>query len=214
MGRFEEVTMADLEPGDRIPSDDGGLVEIARAYDIHVPETMYELTNDAGDTIRVSGNHLWYIESSLDIAMHPTRIKEAKSALKSVPDETFDLMRDFVNDPSSSDEEVSFADLSKLLGDSIRMNNVVQRVLSSIGPVSENYYTDYELGEEYDPAVESIMIPQYNKKAAYEQLLVLAARKKEDRGFDIIVGRVVSTERLVEEMEYSEVNIPDSPRNS
>lgn len=214
MGRFEEVTMADLEPGDKILSDDGGLVEVARAYDIHVPETMYEITNDTGDTIRVSGNHLWYIESSLDIAMHPTRIKEAKSALKSVPNETLNLMRDFVQDSSCPEEEVSFADLSKLLGNSIRMNNVIQRVLSSIGPVSENYYTDYEMGEEYDPIVESILVPQYNKKAVYEQLLALAARKKEDRDFGIIVGRVVSTERLVEEMEYSEVNIPDSPHNS
>ena len=81
---FEYVVkrFGDLEVGDEIPDDNDDWETVVEVYDEHLPESMYEVTTDEGQVVEVSGNHLWYVETSLDRSLHAHRLKNSAKVLQ------------------------------------------------------------------------------------------------------------------------------------
>lgn len=80
---YEEVitTINDLEEGDYLLGTHG-YTRIMKLHDKHTPQEMYRLTNEYGETIDVSGDHLFYIETDDDILSFPSHARRLKKTLK------------------------------------------------------------------------------------------------------------------------------------
>ena len=212
MGRFEEVTLGELREGDKIPGPNGELVTVVKGYDHHIPEKMYEIENDNGDTLKVSGNHLMYVESSIDTSYHPTRVKNDKKTLKKYDNNKMSDIRDYVNTHQTGDHDVSLHEVVSFMDaqNDQAVINVLQRIAASIGPVAEDNYSVRDL---YDDEVvqDNNSIQKYDKREFFQQILALSPRDKKDKSIPVIVGRVITADQMFEEMEYSEISIPNPP---
>ena len=98
--RFE-----DLKPGDELQGVDGKPVEILRAYDVHTPERMFEITLADGRSERAGGTHLWYIILDEDWQMLPLRKKALRGLIKRMPNGPKKLL----NELAESDAPIEFS---------------------------------------------------------------------------------------------------------
>lgn len=189
-------TFGELEPGDLIDSPDG-IVEVGRVFDVHTPETMYEVVNENDETIKVSGNHLFYVESELDLASHHLRCKKGRRWVKTLPQETITLLEDWAND--DDEIEIMLADFTDAIGVGRESEEagMVARIAESVGPVSEiNFQYDNILEAEGSDLYQGSVISAYDRAAMSQQVLSFLRSKKYP--WKTIVGRVMETKKLAE----------------
>lgn len=207
-GYYEAVKLiGDIEPGEYVLGSEGP-TEVTRAYAHHIPKSMYEIELEDGTKVRVSGNHLWYIETAQDLADHEQRIKRAEKAFSDLCPESWELLEELAKDDSKATMEIEIDDFSRCFLERERegfMDSFI-RVCESVGPVAENFYSgeDVLTGE-----IEAIgMIKGYDGKRVAQQMLALAS-KDYRKEFPLIKGRVVDTVTL-EQLWDSDTEIPVS----
>lgn len=202
---MEIKRFGDLQEGDVILGPDGEHLTVSRAYEEHIPESMFELTAENGEVIEASGSHLWYVESEFDVSFHRERLKTAKKVLRKLPSEMIELLEEYSQD---RDDELAMSMgvlLEKLaLEDSHEGFNVVMRVAESLGPIEELSYTGVDLGD--STQIEGNDVPIYDGRLMAQQLLSLTGPRKYRKKWPVIVGRVIRTEEIAE--LGCEVSIP------
>lgn len=202
----EVIPFEELEVGDYVVGPDGEFVEVATVYDEHIPETMYEITLENGETIEASGNHLWYIETENDIATFHSRLKTSRKYLqKKMTDEKYDKLLDVATNYEAVIVETSLIDMISLISDPEDREafKILLRVADSLGHISENeeVMEDFETGEYLDQT----NIPHYDARLFSQQILALYKRRFARR-WPIVKGQVVTTEELVN--LYDSADIP------
>lgn len=194
----------DLVPGDIIRGADGREVKVVAAHDWHIPDTMYELEREDGSIIKASGNHLWYIETEFDYSLHRKRRADGKRLFKNISEEGMELL---IEQASFEDyTETALMDMVALadgVGDPEKTQALV-RIAESIGHVAENKQAleDLASGE----ILESILVRTYDAKIFSQQILSLTGKKEFKKRWPLAVGRVVTTEDIVN--FYADSDIP------
>lgn len=202
----------DLEPGD-VVKDDNGEVTVIEAYDEHIPETMYEVETESGATVKASGNHLWYVETSLDINLHSERRRIGSKLFKKLPKNVIDELLEIAEYSGEEEIETALIDMIALLDVENNPEAVASliRIAESIGPISENNIKMRDLYVNEDTIVNTVR--NYDAKRFAQQILSLTGNKKFRKKWSLVVGRVVTTERMLELSENFEVYIPDARNN-
>ncbi len=189
----ELKTFGEVKEGDVLQGLTGP-VTVVRAYEEHIPETMFSLEFENGVVIEASGNHLWYIETAIDRALHKARIKTARQWLKTLPPSVVDELMSLI-ELDEERVEISLVDVVELLnahGDDIK-TRVIVRVAESLGPISEEKTTLEDLYDGGEIYVKNLRL--YDAKLFAQQILALAGKKWASR-WPIVVGQVVTTEYL------------------
>lgn len=207
-GYYEAVKpIGDIEEGDFVLGSNGP-TKVTRAYSHHIPKTMYEIELDSGEIIKVSGNHLWYIETSEDLAFHKQRVKNARKAFSSLSPESLSLLEGLADESNSATMEIELDDFADCFMEKSRdgfMDSLI-RVFDSVGPVSENFYSDEDiLTGEIEPVG---IVRGYDGKRVAQQILALSQDKYRKK-YSVIKGRVVDTVTL-EQMFDKNIEIPVS----
>ena len=212
----------DLQVGDRIHTVKSGkntdeTVEVTAVYEKHIPELMFEVEDEDGNVIEVSGNHLWYVETEIDRNYHSSRKKELKSLfgkldkgviskLEAIAKEEEDFETSLVDmitlvgyDPSFS-EKINDSDIpalsmkSKLL---IRKKEMaLTRIAESLGHIAENnaVYEDSYTGEQID----HVSVRTYDARRFAQQILSASGIRKFAKEWPLTVGKVITTEKMFE----------------
>lgn len=204
----ELVTMGDLRAGDYIPGVEGKVM-VSRVHEKHIPERMYRLTfDDKGveKTIEASGNHLWYVETSVDRSLHRKRCREGKKIFRNLPDRiVIEMLKILEIDERT---EIGLSDMVNLLEahNNKPMIDHLVRIAESIGPVAD------ETRQAEDLETGNIMKEQklrlYDGHQFVRQVMSFTDRKYR-KMYPIIVGRVVTTEEMLLIYETIEVHIPN-----
>lgn len=189
----------DVEVGDIILGTDGKPTQVVAAYDSHIPEKMYEIEDEDGNIIKASGNHLWYIETSNDYALHRQRRKIGKKILKNLTQKQIDELVK-IAETQDSIIETSLIDMFTLLNgkDNTQLLGVLSRIAESLGPIAEEnvVYQDYLTHEEIDDLSENIR--HYDAVLFAQQILVLTGKKPFIKNWTLIIGQVITTENMVD----------------
>lgn len=199
----------DLQVGDEVPSPGDEWQKVAQAYAEHMPDSMYEIEAN-GTTMRVSGNHLFYVETDLDRQMHANRVKSAAKTLqKHLSAEGVAKFWEIATDDSGYEIEMLLSDIVNLARakGNTAVESILARVAESIGPISEIsiVHEDLETGVQG----KSGMVCGYDGKRFTQQVLSLRGERKARRQWPVIVGRVVTTIEMLELMEDFNVHIPN-----
>lgn len=194
----------DLVEGDVVRGANGQEVVITKAYAEHIPDKMYEIELEDGTIIKASGNHLWYIETDMDYALHRKRRQDGKRLLKNLSKDALDLLIESAGYEVTT--ETALMDMVTL-ADAEENRETIQalvRIAESIGHVAENNtsFEDMDTGE----SVDSTTLRTYDAKIFSQQILSLAGNKSYKKRWPLIVGRVVTTEEMVN--FYSDADIP------
>lgn len=194
----------DLVPGDVISGADGQEVRVVEAYDPHTPDSMYELEMDDGTTIKASGNHLWYIETGLDYSLHRKRRKDGRRFLKNLSDEALELLIESASYDTPT--ETALIDMVALVDaiDNHAATQAIVRIAESIGHIAENNTAleDMDTGN----IIENATVRTYDAKLFSQQILSLRGARDDRKRWPLLVGRVVTTEDIVN--FYSNAEIP------
>lgn len=195
--RFEE-----LVEGDMVLGSHGQPVTVTKAYDVHVPESMWEIELENGTVLKASGNHLWYCETQLDWELLALRKRTAKKLLSRVSSKKLALLEDTAT--KTQPVETRLVDMVTLLqaAQEPKLLEVIVRVAEAIGHVSENTVTLEDLNGE---GAVSETIRTYDARVFAQQLLKLTGLRRY-RHYELIVGSVMSTEDMVSMQET--VHIP------
>lgn len=184
----------DLKPGDVIMGTDNKPVTVVRAYDEHMPETMYSLEMETGEVIEASGNHLWYVESSLDRSLHRERVKNARKVLKRTDADLWEELETLTE--YSDHAEIALQDLIELFEAAQRkdLQKILVRVAESLGPVAEEsaHTEDIFTGE---AVKRRAPVRLYDARLFSQQLLALKDKRWEKK-WPIVRGQVMTTEQL------------------
>lgn len=201
--RFDE-----LVEGEFVTGSDGKPTMIVKAHDIHEPKEMFKLTfEDAKGvhkTIEASGNHLWYVETSLDRSMHSQRLRNGIKLLKYLPKSVILDLHDVAL--NGSEYDTALIDMVELLKahDNPAVINLIVRVAESIGPVSEENTVMEDLAT--GASLTESLVRFYHASLFAQQLLALSDRKLRKR-WPVIVGQVMTTSQLTR-LSF-DINIPE-----
>jgi hypothetical protein len=194
--------IGDLEPGDIIRGLNGQPVK-AQPFEEHIPDSMYELElvddncPEKTVTARVSGNHLWYVESSFDRSYHAERRREGKRLLRQLTPEILAELRNvaMLEDPA----ETTLMDMVMVceLEENSRGIAVLERIAQSLGPIIETKttYVDYSTGEAIGNEKH---VRGYDARQFAQQILSLHGIKADRKRWPLIVGRVMTTIDMLE----------------
>ena len=199
----ELKNFGDLQPGDQLIGSDGQPVTVVRAYDEHIPESMWEIELEDGSLIKASGNHLWYCETRLDWELHALRKKTAKKLLKNVTPQAIALLEESA--AKENPVETRLVDMVTLLQAAGNQEyvNAIERVADAIGHVSENTMVFEDLNGEGD---EEESIRTYDARLFAQQLLKLTGKRKYKR-YRLIVGSIMTTDAMMELGETVEIPV-------
>lgn len=188
----------DLEVGDVIRGADNQDVEVVQVYDEHIPEKMYEIELDNGETVKASGNHLWYVETDFDKSFHRERKRLGKKHFGKLNNE---IMDNLVSISESEDEiETGLLDVVNLCEIDLtnyEAINVLERIAASLGHVAENdsEHIDYLTGESMN---KKDAVRSYDAKLFTQQVLSITGKKPFVKKYPLIVGRIMTTEQMIE----------------
>lgn len=201
---FEVVPLSEIEEGDVILGVDDSLVEVKTVFDEHIPETMYEIEADDGTVMEVSGNHLFYGVTGLDREMHPSRLATGKKLGKNIP---ANVMKTLVEVSETEPVEQPIYFFTSLL-EAQRgsdLEHAVIRVAESLGHVAE--YNEYlqDIGSVKETYLHAT-IRAYNSQEFANQLLSLFNFKNFRKAHPVLVGRVMTTEEM---LEHDDISIPE-----
>lgn len=190
--KTEVKTFGELKPGDMIEGV-AGPVTVVRAYDEHLPETMYLVQTDEGVTMKVSGNHLWYVETEFDKALHRRRIRESRRKLRrTLTDSHVEFLKEVVERPADGPLEISLDDLISVLDSENDwfLIDILVRTAESVGHVAEENFLDMTGKHK---VTRSMRI--YDARVLCGQLLALYDRKYA-KSNPVLRGRVMSTQQM------------------
>lgn len=198
-GFYEAVRpFGDLEKGHDYVLGTEGPTQVKRAYQHHIPKTMYQLELEDGTELRVSGSHLWYVETAEDLSFHQERIRKGEEAFKDLNPESLEMLKELAYDGPDSNVtmEIEIDNFLTCFPEKNRegFQDALIRVCDSVGPVAENFYTGEDVlsGE-----LEAIgMVKGYDAKRVSQQILSLAEPFTYRKAYPIIKGRVVDTREL------------------
>jgi preprotein translocase subunit YajC len=138
--------LKDIRVGDKIVGPGGAPVTVTHVFDKYMPDTMYEITMDNGETIKCSGNHLWYCETDSDRQERKKYFKLAKYFFKhakipeynmNMPAYPYEMLPTKFSDDKKCQELISRAALS--LGPTYQTPNAIFDGLDYIK--EEKFYT-------------------------------------------------------------------------
>lgn len=193
---YEIVPLGEIVPGDEIisGSPNGSLTTtVLSTSPITIPKEMYLIEDEDGVESRVSGDHLFYVETSIDLENHSRRVYLGSKILKKFLE--LEDVKHFFDYPA---EEVSLYQIEKTFEKiySKEIRECIRRVLLSVGP------TSYEDGLNGNPVF------LYKKEAVYNQLISIRNKRYDS----VIIGRVITASEIAEIVSAGiEVKIP-SPR--
>ena len=196
----------DLVPGDVLLGPGGTEVMVSTAYEEHTPESMYEVESEDGRVVTVSGNHLWYVVTALDRALHNLRIKDGRRHFGTLDGETIERLEEVaVSNAPTETTLIDMIALCRMEGNEKGVNALI-RVAESLGPISENKtgYVDYYTGEE----VTKMTVRGYDANLFCQQVLCLTGKRKYRKRYPLIAGRVVTTEAML--LLGNDITIPSS----
>lgn len=194
----------DLKEGDVIRGSKGEPVRVTRAYDEHIPEKMYEIETENDVIVKASGNHLWYVETTIDRALHRERKKKGKKLFSKLSPEIIESLV-FVAE-NEEPVETSLMDMVSLV-EGENNDEVVKslvRIAESLGHIVEENvkYENLLTGEtEYMETIRA-----YDARLFCQQILSLTGRKEYKKKYPLIVGSVINTEKMFE--LYKMIDIP------
>lgn len=198
----------DLEPGDLILGSDGKPVEVLKVYEEHLPETMWEIEVEDGSTMKVSGNHLWYVETNHDYSLHSERRRIGRKHFGKLSKEKIGLLERLAY--SEDEVETSLIDMVVLLQavGSREATRAVERVAESIGHIAENAeeFEDIETGETFKDTT----VRTYDARLFAQQVLSLSGLKKYKKNWPLVSGKVVTTLDLIELGDDVEIPLMES----
>lgn len=190
----------DLKIGDWLKGADGNPVQITQVFEEHVPQDSFIVTAENGETITVSGNHLFYVITETDQLYHRTRLSESAKALKNLPPEVVKALEAMAE--TNKEHETTINEMRDLLGDSLPVRDVVDRVALAIGRIAEENY-QYRVIEDNTLEEEKAYI--YDGRIFAQQILALYNKKK--YSYPVRMGRVINTYAL--SMIFEHVTLPD-----
>lgn len=199
-----------LKVGDTIKGPNGENLAVVAANDEHIPETMYEVQSNDGATLKASGNHLWYIETNLDVSLHSNRRKTGARLFSRLPEKITESLIDVAEYSGEEEIETALIDMIELLeckNDAIAVNALI-RIAESIGHISENSVKVQDMYTGKESTVKTIR--HYDGKRFTQQILSLTGKRKFKKRWPLIVGRVVTTEDMLELSRIFDINIPES----
>lgn len=209
MVETEIIKLEDIQVGDYVPGTKGHVM-VSRVYETHLPEKMYELTFEGKKgvekKIEASGNHLWYVETSLDKSLHKKRLKEGKKVFSQIKDENVVEMLKILEIEDKT--EIGLNDVVNLVeayNDTEMVNHLI-RIAESIGPVADEKKTVQEMGT--GEIFEEQTVRLYDGHQFIQQIMSFID-KKFSKNFPIIVGKVLTTNELVDLVGNIEINIPE-----
>lgn len=211
---YSVVPFGSLQEGDEIKGVDGHWHKIVADYPEHTPEEMFEVETDSGRTIKVSGNHLWYVETSLDRSLHPSRLKDSRRCFSNLDGEVVERLWEIAL--YETEVETTLSDMIELLQfkDDNSAVSCLVRIAESIGPIAESNIVVEDLLDESESMTNKI--PGYEARRFAQQILSLRNQKDgRPRGrtarslWPVIVGRVVKTSDIMQLSEFFDVYLPD-----
>lgn len=184
----------DLQEGDVIESVGGQPVTVLKAYDVHVPERMFEIESEDGQILQLSGNHLMYVELQTDKELHKQRVREFKKLFKFSDEKV-----EFLKGMAESDKEIdtTLHDYIKLCeARTPQQINAIVRVAESVGHIAEDNYTYQDMSDE-NVVMDGPTVKVYDARRMSQQVLALSNRKFAKQ-YKIIVGRVMQMQDVAE----------------
>lgn len=221
----EIVQFGDIKPGDYLLDENDEPVEVKTVTERHLPSRMFEVGDGQGNTIKVSGNHMWYIVTDNDRETHVHRIEETKQAISPlikgkhnsiVKNRLISFAENFYK--KDFPVEIPVLDMTALLFDKndidvkdpkvAQVFYCVQRIADSVGIVSEQKTTLQDLA--YVDESEDFKENFYDARLLSQQILAIAGERKWKKKYPIRVGKVVTTIDMLELMDNGHnVYIPD-----
>lgn len=213
---YELKKFGELKPGDVIIGSGGKETTVVEVYDDHLPKEMFELEDDNGNIVKVSGNHLFYVETSLDKELHNERKRQGKKLFKNVDKKVIESFVEaaeaIYEDYDSYQVETTIRDMLNLA--SLSHNRDAQlafiRIAESIGHISESNLVIDELDSE-QKIIDKVFM--YDLNLFSQQVLSLTGRKEFTKKYPLIVGRVVTAKKMSELLEDFDVYIPSLEEN-
>lgn len=199
----ELKTFGELEAGDMIRGTSGPTT-VTQVYKEHTPDSMYRIAFDNGKEIEASGNHLWYIETSLDRQLHKRRVKKFRKLFSPLSEELERELKSIL--ALNTIAETALIDVIELMQsyESKEKINALIRIAESIGPVAEEDSEAQDLLTGDSIRTEGIRL--YDAKRFVQQIFALSSKAWEKK-WPIMVGKVVTTEYLATLALH--VEIPD-----
>lgn len=212
----------DVKEGDFLLDENNNPVRVDGVAETHIPERMFKVEDDNGNFINVSGTHLWYVVTDNDRATHHDRKKLAKKVLSPLLTNKIVLNRliSFADNIYKTDGhlEISIVDVLALLFDDeevdlddeqvLEVFHVVSRIAESVGPVSETNIEYRDMAFEQEKEFHKVIF--FDARLLAQQVLALAGKRSHRKKYKIRVGRVVTTQVMLEMMENGQdVYIPD-----
>lgn len=184
----------DLKEGDVIEGAYGTPVVVQRAYNSHIPERMFEIESEDGETLQLSGNHLLYVELQNDKELHKNRVKTFKRIF-SLPQEKISFLTAMAESLEPIDTTLN--DFIKLMEATTPTEvNAIVRIAESVGHIMEDNYSYQDLS---DPSVtvNGVVVRVYDGRRMAQQVLGLSSKKLAKK-YPVIVGRVMKMEDIAE----------------
>lgn len=218
----EVISFGQLKPGDKLFDEHGEPVEISGVHKKHIPQRMFLLEDNDGNSIKVSGTHLWYVVTQADIDNHQTRISYAREHLAPLLENTIvynrlvSIAEGYFREGAML--EMSALDAAALLFDDNHIDVsspavadvyfCVERIAQSAGLTAEQTTVFQDMA--YTAQEESFVEGFYDARVIAQQVLSIAGGRAWHKKYPVRVGRVVTTIDMLKMIEHGEsVYIPD-----
>lgn len=229
------VTVGEVEVGDYVQGSEGP-VRVAQLFDVHVPESMYELENEDGETIQVSGDHLIYVETAEDLATfneHAKRVYDVWRSNEYFRNVVRNILSESVKRERWESIPVDFKGVVRILAEnhieltsSEQFLSDVRRICEAVGPVCESTYTKPDESDPTGATSTTHTVVEYSIEMICKQIddivesvrvptfkerlkLIVGVRPKTVRVVEPLKGRVMTVKHLVEEVGLENATLPD-----
>lgn len=216
----EEKNFGELKKGDFVYGANNEPVEIVGVSEKHVPETMFEVKTEDG-VLNTSGTHLWYVVTENDRNFHNERKNRAKKIIPTLLKDKYVLktLESFADNVYKKDEsiEITVVDMLALMFNSetldftdsnvLEVASILDRIALSIGVTTETNVEYRDLNDSNDKEFQKI--DYYDARLFAQQILAISGLRKYRKKYKVIVGQVVSTEKMKELLDNGvDVYIP------
>lgn len=187
--------IGNLKAGDYIIGADKQPTLVTQVFQKHTPKSMYELTMNDGQTVKCSGNHLWYSETDIDRNEKRGYLRLAKYFFKHEKIPEYDPIMpaypiEIIGHKFSNDE---------------KSQRLIIRICESLGP---SFSTPDVLFDGYIDLISEHNIYSYSYNDVIDFLKGLYKVVKKDKNQYFYFGRVRETRELVN-MTHLNINIPE-----
>lgn len=216
----EEKSFGELKKGDFVYGANNEPVEIVGVSEKHMPESMFEVETEDG-VLNTSGTHLWYVVTENDRNFHNERKIRAKKIIPTLLKDKYVLrtVESFANNEYKKDEsiEITVVDMLALMFNSETLDftdsrvldvaSILDRIALSIGVTTETNVEYRDLQDSNDKEFQKI--DYYDARLFAQQILAISGLRKYRKKYKVIVGQVVSTEKMKELLDNGvDVYIP------